>query len=187
MPPESNPMELTRLGTFLPAGAVHLIGTEAYAKILRDHNQFLHTVTTVPIGDFQHETLEIPFLTDTTTDIETTNLMDTFLDQPWCLSLERTTTPNKVLAVTTKGQLTAARAWVDVNLPEIYQQHIMDKLDVTMLQKIVPQRLDKPVTTAASEAYAAQLKQRSNILTNGSAKLNSMNRPPAHNMSNQRA
>jgi len=101
--------------------------------------------------------------------------MDTFLNQLWCLSLKRTTTLNKVLAVTTKGQLTAARTWVDVNLPEIYQQHIMDKLDVTTLKQIVPRRLDKPVTTAASKAYAAQLKQRSNILTSSSAKSTSMN------------
>jgi len=30
----SNPMELTRLGMFIPTGAVHMIGTDAYAKLL---------------------------------------------------------------------------------------------------------------------------------------------------------
>jgi len=87
-------------------------------------------------------------------------------------------TPNKVLVVTTKGQLTATRAWVDLNLPAIYKQHIMDKLNVMMLQKIVPHCLDKPVTMAASEAYAAQLKQHIDIMTTGLAKQNNMNCPP---------
>jgi len=178
-------MELTRLGMFIPTGAVHMIGTDAYAKLLWDHNQFLHTVTTVPIGDFQHETLDIPFSTNTTTNIEMTSLMDIFLEQPWCLSLERTTTPNKVLVVTTKGQLTAARACVDLNLPAIYKQQIMDKLDITTLQKIVPRRFDKPVTMAVSEAYATKLKQRTDIVTTGSNKPNTMNHPLDHNISNQ--
>jgi len=67
-------------------------------------------------------------------DIDTTTLYDTILDQPWCLSLESTTTANKVLLVTMKGQLTMACEWVDNQLLEIYQQHISDKLDVTTLQ-----------------------------------------------------
>jgi len=104
--------------------------------------------------------------------------MDIFLEQPWCLSLERTTTPNKVLVVTTKGQLTAARACVDLNLPAIYKQQIMDKLDITTLQKIVPRCFDKPVTMAVSEAYATKLKQRTDIVTTGSNKPNTMNHPP---------
>jgi len=115
-------------------GAVHMIGQDANVKLLRDNNSFLHTVAMVPIGDFQHETLEIPFSTDSSMDIDTTTLYDTILDQPWCLSLESTTTANKVLLVTMKGQLTMAREWVDNQLLEIYQQHISDKLDVTTLQ-----------------------------------------------------
>jgi len=82
-------MELdTCMGKFVPTGAVHLIGLDAYTTLLRDHNQFLHTVTTVPIGDLQHEMLEIPFSTDATTDIEQTDLLEMILLQPWCLSLE---------------------------------------------------------------------------------------------------
>jgi len=75
-------------GKFVPAGAIHLIGLEAYTKLLCNHNHFLHTVTTVPIRDFQHVTLDIPFSMDANTDIEQTNLTKLILSQPWCISLE---------------------------------------------------------------------------------------------------
>jgi len=87
----------TRLGTFVPTGAVHLIGTKAYVKLLREHNQFLHTVTTIPIGDFQHETLELPFSMDATTDIDQTDLTEVIMLQPWCLSIKHSTTPKTTL------------------------------------------------------------------------------------------
>jgi len=104
-----NPMELdTRFGVFLPTGAVHMISTEAYKKLLCNNNEFLDMITTVLLGDFQYETLDIPFSCDSDTDIEAKTLYDTMLDQPWCLSVEKTTSPNKLLLVTTKGQLLAA-------------------------------------------------------------------------------
>jgi len=174
-----NPMDLdTRIGTFVPTGAVHLIGSDAYLKLLRDHNAFLQTVTAVPVGDFQHATLDIPYSTDSSTDIDATTLYDTILEQPWCLSLERTTTTNKILIITTKGQLTEARAWVDGTLPSLYEQHISDKIDVTTLQQLIPRRLDKPFLTSASTNYAAQLKQRTTIITVTPTKTNPLNRPP---------
>jgi len=174
-----NPMELdTRVGSFLPTGAVHMISTEAYAKLLRDNNLFLQNVITVPIGDFQHATLDIPFSNDTSTDIDAMTLHEKILNQPWCLSLKKSTTPNKVLLVMTKGQVAAARDWVDNTLLTIYTQHILDKLDVTMLQQIVPRRLDKPVITAASHTYAEKFKQRTAMVTTAPTKQNPLNRPP---------
>jgi len=150
-------MELdTHMGVFVPTGAIHMIGPEAYTKLLCEHNAFLQSVVTVPIGDFQHETLEIPFSCDTTTDIDATDLYETIVSQPWCLSLERTTTPNKVLLVTTKSQVNAAREWVDNTLPEIYQQHIADKIDVTTLKSMTPRRLDKLLLTLASLFYSSE-------------------------------
>jgi len=176
-----NPMELdTRIGTFVPTGAVHLIGQDAYVRLLHDNNSFLQTIATVPIGDFQHATLEIPFSTDTSTDIDATTLYDTILDQPWCLSLERTTTANKVLLITTKGQLANAREWADTYLPAINTQNISDKLDVTILQHLSPQHLDKPVITSASQTYAEKLKLRTSIVTATPTKQNPLNRPPRH-------
>jgi len=100
------------------------------------------------------------------------------MSQPWCLSIERSTTPNKVILLTTISNLTTARNWVDDTLPELYQTHLMDKIDVTTLRPIVPRRLDKPILTSASRMYASRLKQSTEKLTVIPTKQNPLNRPP---------
>jgi len=112
------------------------------------------------MGDFQHETLDIPFSTDTSTDIDQITLQELIEDQPWCLSVNKATTKNKVIITTTMPSLPKARDWLDTQLPLIYAQHIDNKIDVTTLAHITPRRLDKPILTVASTAYAAALKSR---------------------------
>jgi len=109
------------------------VGATNYVNLIRDNNAFIHSVVTIPIGDFQHDTLDIPFSTDSTTDIDTTTLTELIDDQPWCLNIKKTTTANKVLITTTKENLSTARQWIDDTLPTIYSQFIADKIDVTML------------------------------------------------------
>jgi len=107
------PMELETLTSkVIPTSAVHILGTDKYLNLLWDNISFLQSVTMVPLRDFQHETLEIPFSMDKNTDIEQTNLNSLITSQQWCIDLEKTATPSKVLLVTMKGQLTAARKWV---------------------------------------------------------------------------
>jgi len=154
-----------QIGVFIPTGAVHLLGTEKYLQLIRENNAFLNDITTIPLGDFQHPTLDIPFSTDSTTDIEQTTLQDLIAEQPWCLGVERTNLNNKVMITTTKTQILQAREWLDQQLPLIYQQNVADKLDVTMLDRLIPRRLDKPVLTAASTAYAKTLQNRATITT----------------------
>jgi len=60
---------------------------------------------------------------------------------------------------TTKPQIEIARNWVDTQLPMLYDTHITDKIDVTTLQKMTLQCLDKSNLTAASKAYAVTLCQ----------------------------
>jgi len=173
-----NPMEMdTRIGVFIPTGAIHMIGPEAYANLLRENNSYIDNVATVPIGDFQHATLDIPYSTEADTDIDTTTLYDDILQQPWCLSVERSTVENKVLVLTTKGQLNQAREWVDLQLPQLYEQHISDKIDVTTLKHMTPRRLNKPFLTTASTTYADKLKLRTSLISNTNPNLNKFNRP----------
>jgi len=44
---------------FVPTGAANLLGAATYKKIIRENNSFLDNITTIPMGDFQHETLDI--------------------------------------------------------------------------------------------------------------------------------
>jgi len=90
-----------QIGVFVLTGAVHLLGAVNYAKLLCcDYNAFLQNVVTIPIGDLQHMTLNIPFSLHNDTDIDKTTLDDLICDQPWCYSIEHTNTPTKILLVT---------------------------------------------------------------------------------------
>jgi len=82
---------------------------------------------------------------------------------------------NKVLVITMKGQLSDACMWVNVTLPEIYQQHILDKIDVMKLQHLILCHLDKPILTLASHTYANQLKQCTSIVMATPTKQNPLN------------
>jgi len=93
-----------QIGVFIPTGAIHLLGTENYINLICENNAFLNDVTTIPLGDFQHPTLNIPFSSDSSTDIEQTNLQDLIAEQPWCLGIKRTNLPNKVMITTTKNR-----------------------------------------------------------------------------------
>jgi len=176
---KGNPMDLeTRIGLFVPTGAVHVIGPEAYSTLIRDNNAFLTSVTTIPLGDFQHDTLDIPFSLDKSTDIDQTTLYELIMEQDWCISVEKTITTNKVLLVTTRGQLQAAWKWFDEVFPTIYEENISDKIDVTTLKHMTPRRLDKPILTAASTSYAAKLKLRTSCTTASNQNSMQFNRPP---------
>jgi len=127
-----------QIGVFVPTGAVHLLGAANYIKLIRDNNASIHNVATIPIGDFQHETLDLPFSMDTSTNIDQTTLLDLIGDQPWCFSIDKTTTDNKVLITTSKDQLEMARKWIDEMLLTIYSQFIADKIDVMTLRHLTP-------------------------------------------------
>jgi len=154
-----NPMDLeTRIGLFVPAGAVHTIGTEAYTNLICDNIAFLNSITTIPLGNFQHNTLDIPFSLDKMTNNGQTTLAKVILEQSWCISIEKTITMNKVLVVTTHGQLNSACKWFDEVFPTIYTDNISDKIDVTTLKHMIPFHLDKPILTTVSTTYAEKLK-----------------------------
>jgi len=148
-----------QIGIFVPTEAAHSLGSDHYAKLLSDNNAFLQSVVTIPVGDCTHETLDIPFSEDVDTDINQTTLIDVIMDQKWCLNVEKTSINNKILILTTKNNLEQARQWIDATLPNLYENHIANKLDVMTIKQAIPRRLDKPIMTAASTAYADKLKQ----------------------------
>jgi len=166
------------IGVFVPTGAANLLGAPTYEKLICKNNLFIDKVTTIPMGDFQHATLDIPFSLDTSTDIDQTTLQELIEDQSWCLSVDKTTTNNKVMITTTTTSLSTAREWLDKKLPVIYAQNIADKIDVTTLVDLMPRRLDKPILTAASTAYANALKQRTSSTTASTDNPKKYTKPP---------
>jgi len=76
-----------------------------YANLLCDNNTYLQNIVMIPLSNFQHATIDIPFLLDPTMDINQTTLQDMIGNFPWCTSIEQMSTPTKVLVITTKSQL----------------------------------------------------------------------------------
>jgi len=126
------------IGMFVPTGAANLLGAVTYKKIIHENYLFLDNITTIPMGDFQHKTLNIPFSMAEPTDIEQIMLQELIEEQDWCLNVDKTTTKNKVIITTTKPLLQKAREWLDTQLPITYMQYIEDKIDVTVLAHIMP-------------------------------------------------
>jgi len=81
-------MELdTYIGIFILTGTVH-IGTEAFTKLICNNNDFLQSITIVPLDNFQHKTLDIPFSCDTTTkSIDATTLAVVYSCKTLCCHL----------------------------------------------------------------------------------------------------
>jgi len=133
---------------------------------------------TIPLGDFQHETLDIPFSLDTNTDIDQTTLLDIIMEPPWCLNVEKMKIINKVMVTTTKNGLETAHKWLDAMLPDIYKTHIADKLDVTTLHCLSPRCLDKPILRGASTAYADMLKSQTTAASPTTQSTSQNTKPP---------
>jgi len=115
-----------------------MLGPENYTKLICENNPFLHNVITIPLGDFQHVTLEIPFSLDSLMDIDQTMLCKVIKDQTWCISTERMSLHHKVILTIFKDQLQLAHRWIDQDLPALYDQHISNKINVTTLQHLIP-------------------------------------------------
>jgi len=159
-------------------GAVHLLGATNYAKLIRDNNAFIHSMVMIPLGNFQHETLDILFSLDLLMDINKTTLLELIAEQTWCLSIEKTMTINKVLITMTKAQLDMARKWIDSTLPTIYSQFIADKIDVMTLRHFAPWHLNNPILTVASTMYMDQLKRCTNNINTVAAETKQYVKPP---------
>jgi len=114
---------------------VHTLGTQNYFILISKNKAFINSVVAIPIGNFQHATLEIPFLTDKNMDIEQTTLIDMIREQSWCLNVERTVVANKVMVMTTQEHLETACKRIDHMLVTLYKDNIEDKIDVMTLKK----------------------------------------------------
>jgi len=111
-----------RNGVFLPKGAVHLIGPSPFEQALKDNIFPLTTVATVPVN-LELEAWFAVIDANQTSDDKPVSLHDHLLRQTWFIRLE-SVSHNKTIIVTTKPNLPAACAWVDVNLEPMIRKSI---------------------------------------------------------------
>ena len=143
-----------RDGTFLPKGAVNLLGPQMYAQVLQANNFFLNNVATVPVN-LEYGGWFAVIDPIETSDTAVVSLYDHLTRQPWFLRIE-SVNQSKCLLVTTKSNLPAARAWIDEHLEPMVRKSIPPEINPPASQ--LPRRLDKPVYTKTTHTYADILK-----------------------------
>jgi len=163
-----------RDGTFIPKGAVNLLGPQMYAQVLQANNFFLTNIATVPVN-LEYDAWFAVIDSSNTSDDGAVSLYDHLIRQPWFLRIE-SVTRNKCLIVTTKPNLPAARAWVDENLEPMVRKSIPPGIDPPA--SALPRRLDKPVYTSKTHTYADILKKQFSLAPNSTEMTAISSKPP---------
>jgi len=154
-----------RNGTFIPTGAVHLLGPTTYEQVLKANNFFLNQVATIPVN-LEYGAWFAIIDTNQTSETEPTSLYEHLLRKPWFLRIE-SVAKKKCLIVTTKPNLPEARDWIDSNLEPLIRKSIPPGMDPPSSH--MPRRLDKPVYSATCKTYADILKQQFSLAPNASS------------------
>jgi len=77
-----------------------------------------------------------------------------FLSNIWCLQVEPTQTLGRILLVTTKGQITAARQWIDKNLAPLFTEYLTrNSAYVPNKENPIPHRTDVIKQTSSSAGW----------------------------------
>jgi len=161
-------------GTFLPKGAVHLLGPQTYEQVLKENNFFLNRVATIPVN-LEYDAWFAVIDPHDTSATELISLHDHLKRKPWFLRIE-SVGQNKTVLVTTRPNLPEAHAWIDTNLEAMIWKSIPPEFDPPSSQ--LPHRLDKPVYTPTSQSYAEILKKQFSLTSTQSTETSAANNQP---------
>jgi len=164
----------THDGTFLPKGALMLLGPQTYEWVLKDNNFFLTNVATIPVN-LEYAAWFAVIDPHSASDNAPISLHEHLLQKPWFLQIE-SAGHNKVLLVTTKTNLPEAREWIDNNLELMIRHSIPPGVDLP--SSLLLCCLDKPVYSATSQSYADILKKQFSLAPNVMTETADHNRPP---------
>jgi len=145
---------------FIPTGLASTIGNDAYAALICKNNQYLDSVTTIPVVGFSEETLALSIdAYDPTTKTKKKTIRNVLLDTPWCHAIESTNYVGKFHLVTTKAHVQEGRQWLDANLKPMFDNYIRKLPNfVPDVDNPVAQRADYCPQSATMTTYAAALK-----------------------------
>jgi len=110
---------------FIPTGLVNSIGAETYEMMICNNNQYLVSITTIPVVSFTNAILNLKIdMHDPIMHSSKRLIHNIMLDTPWCHAIESTQTIGKFLFVTTKVHLHEDRQWLDDHLPPMFANYI---------------------------------------------------------------
>jgi len=118
------PMDLAHFQYSL-CGIATIIGHAKYQALLCKNNKFFSTLTTIPVAGIDDSTLGLEVtVPDSNNGHKTMTIREIFQQQDWCLQVEPTQTPGKLLFVTTKAQVSTGHKWLDENLEPLFKVHL---------------------------------------------------------------
>ncbi len=138
-------------------GIATIIGHTENQALLCENNKFFSTLTTIPVSDIDDPTMGLEVtVPDSKDGPKTMTVCKFFQQQDWCLQVEPTQTPGKLLFVTTKGQVSASHKWLDNNLEHLFKDLLPCNPQFQQSTKI-PHRLDKIPVSNSMFTYAQTL------------------------------
>ncbi len=123
----SQTLEQQGKGKFIPAGLANVIGTETMTSIICSNNQYLKSITTVPINGLPADALKIKItIADNTPEKDKVPITvhDYLLNAEWCHGLESTEHEGRYLLITTHSQIAEAQEWLDENLESLFVDYL---------------------------------------------------------------
>ncbi len=86
------------------------------------------------------------------------------MNTEWCVQIEPTQTPGRVLLVTTKAQLDIGQQWIDDNMPPIFQIYLPKNPEFVPDQETpIPQQADLCPPHATLDEFTDALRQKITI------------------------
>jgi len=144
---------------YTPSGLQSIIGETNYRHMLSENNKYLTAIATIPVEGIDDETLELTVIPPNAKQPnEQVSIRNILLSNIWCIQVELTQTPGKIIIVTTKGQITEARRWLDENLNPLFTIYLARNPEYKPNNdQPVTTRTDIVKQTTAMQTYAQSL------------------------------
>jgi len=147
---------------YIPVSLAANIGTAPYMQLIRENNAYLTSLTAIPLQGFNDRILNYTIPTKVADNKEEfRSIREIFMDTDWCVQIELTQYPGRILLLTTKSQLETGHEWLDDNLPVLFTQYLPKNEQFQATQDhIIPTQADIKLASAALDNYADALKQK---------------------------
>jgi len=151
-------------------------------QLIRDNNAYLTALTLIPVHGFNDWVLNytIPVSTNDNRE-ELRTIREILMDTEWCVQIEPTQNPGRILLLTTKSQLEVGREWLDDNLTTIFTQFLPKNTRYqSEPEQLIPTHADIRPVNATLDNYAEALRKKINIQTLTQTTPQQFAHPPAN-------
>jgi len=166
---------------YVPVGLAANIGSASYMQLIRENNAYLTALTSIPVQGFNDRILNytIPVSMENNQE-ELRTIREILMATDWCVQIEPTQNPGRILLITTRSTLEAGREWIDDNLKTIFTQYLpKNPRYQSESDHTVPYRTDLRPTNATLDNYADTIKKRINLQPTPQASPQQFAHPPA--------